>query len=226
MNQSERRKWTITGFVIAALAALGIGIASAADKKKTSEPLKPKTTHPGDPYKGPGPRLPGGKTYGGGGTGKKSLVDQPPDVAADDLWISPECDVVIVGDLWFPEVAVPAIEAWAADGVPAMDPLGGLTWDPSLSPERVVRELLGPYAPLCVDTWPWKDVLMQEHPEPQQDDFPDDAQGYEAYLAEYVSWSAWIENRQKDARMDRPQFGDLIGDLYGVVLQIAGDSES
>lgn len=219
MSKEQRRKWTIAGLVIAALAALGIGAASAADKKKTGGGRDPLAPGGGGPYTGPGPRLPGGNY--GGGSGQKPPVNEPPEVAPNDLWISPECDVVVIGDTWFPEVAVPAIEVWAMDGVPARTPLGSLTTDPALSPERVVREILGPYAPLCIDTWPWRDVLMEQNPEPQREDFPDDDQGYDAYLADHVAWDTWINNQVRNASMDRPQFANLVGEVYAAVLGVA-----
>lgn len=217
------------GVAIGAIAFLGIGVAAAA-----ASGAKPTAGGEGDDgdgdggltdagYHGPGPNMPGGEQGGNGGAPPSGPSMQRPDsIAPGDLWIAPDCSDVMIGADWLAQTARPAIEAWSQDGVPASEPEGGLTFDVDASPERVVREILGPYGPLCVDTWPWRDIELARNPPPETTDFPDTPDGYNEYLAAFEEWDSALADRQQDALAANRAYGELVVMVYNAVMDVAG----
>lgn len=123
-----------------------------------------------DGYTGPDPNRPPGKRPTGNGKKPTEPSYRPPtDLAPADLWISPECDATMVGPNWMQQTATPAIAAWVADGFGMpLEISAGANYEEQVRTglDRVIREVLGPYSPLCIDTWPWWDVYVLENPPP------------------------------------------------------------
>lgn len=78
--------------------------------------------------------------------------DEPETIDATDLWIAPDCSAFVAGSRWEADTARPAIRAWIADGY--VDRNQWHHW-------VVVRGVLTPYSPLCLDVFPWADVAAQ-----------------------------------------------------------------
>lgn len=209
MNKKSKR--VLAGAGAALLGVLGVSFAASAAgprNGKAREDYK---------YKGPGPNMPGNMPQPGPGGKIKPTAPsakRPTDLAPWDLWVAPDCSDVMVGANWRDETAGPAIDAWLDDGIPRMEALGGLSVDPQFSPERVVREILGPYAPLCIDTWPWRDVQLAQSPEPSEDDYA----SYEEYLGEWDAWDSALAAQRDKAMADDPKLGALIAEVRNEVI--------
>lgn len=217
MSKKKRMALGVGVGVLAMLGIVGVAAASGGDGSKDDGDDEGDADGKGDDYKGPGPNLPDGKKKPDGKKPSGPSIQRPEQLAPGDLWIAPDCSDVVMGEDWLQETAIPAIESWRADGVPMRDPLGGMSVDPSLSPERVVREIIGPYAPLCADVWPWRDIMETENTAPLPEDFPDTDMGYLEYLGAHEEWGNQITGAQQDALDQNPAYGELVAVVYAAV---------
>ena len=208
MAKRRKRKGLLALLGLAALGGLALsGTAKAGEKT-------------GDGYTGPGPNWPPDKRPEGDAADAKpsgASKIRPASVEPWDLWIAPDCGDVLMGERWLQDTCWPAIEAWEEAGLPLRDAEGELSMDPDGSIERVVREIIGPYAPLCVDAWPWLDVQYEKNPAPEQENFSQ----YEDYLAAFNDWSTRLLDERNAAARSQPKFAALISLVRGLVLDKA-----
>jgi len=194
----SQKKTTAILVGLAALAALfGFAAKAKADDKDDDG---------GKKWTGPDPGLPGKKTK------PKTDPNRPSYVDPEDLWVSPNCDDLILGERWFPDTATPAIKIWVDTGY------GAPFWefeDKRKGVEQglgqVVRGILTPYASKCVDEFPWDDIYELEHPKPEW--LPPDGSELEQWNDRRMAiFDAYEANHKK--------FYQLVGDLQELVLQI------
>jgi hypothetical protein len=158
------------------------------------------------PYVAPKPNLPSGPQT----PVRKIPKTRPRTIDPTELWVGPTTCETMEGDDWILETAQPAIDAWVAAGFgnPAVD-LNDLE-DVRKGTDRVVREVIFPYAPTCVPDVPWLDVYVEKFPFPKAADFP--SQPGNLLKAQEV----WEQDRQKaitehEARV--PEFKALLDRL-------------
>ena len=188
------RKRKRTGLLIA--AGVGTAVALAAFAAGAAAP--PVDDDEDDDYTGPGPNRPPGKRKPEGPEPSGPKSKRPSSIAPADLWVSPTCDDLMLGPDWFAETAMPAIEAWVADGYgqsPGLMRQEGATPDEIVRGDSgaVVREVLGPYSPLCIDVFPWDDVYESTNPIPEWE-APDGGPAFNAWHdqreAAHAAWDA------------------------------------
>lgn len=209
MAMSRKKK---AGILFGSLVGSGMLIGLLATVAGAAEPRPgrgdrepgPEPEPDRDGYTGPGPNLPPGKRPTGPGADREPSgpSQRQPDVEAWDLWISPDCTDVVQGENWLHDTAEPAIRAWLADGFgrPTM------LYSPEESIFRIVREIIGPYAPLCVESQWWPDVYYTDNPIPAGDDeesqriFAGANERADAVAAQYPQLFALIDEVQGLAR--------------------------
>ncbi len=196
---SKKKKTAAALAILAGLAAL-FGLASSAKAADDDDDDRPWTGP--DPGKPGGPKKP--KKPSGGDK-------RPTHVNPDDLWISPTCDDLIIGEQWMEETAGPAIREWLDMGygapIDAFD--GDIKAAVQYSAAAVTRGIVGPYAPLCVDAYPWADVYEKNYPKPQWD--PPAGE-------ELQAWADELAARKEQWANDAPAFTQLLIDLETAVL--------
>jgi hypothetical protein len=201
----SKKKTAIGLAVLAALAAFGLAAtAKAADDDEDDGTDKP--------WGGPDPGKPGGPRpkKPPSGTGKR-----PSSVDPGTLWISSECDDLIVGERWWEDTVAPAIQEWLEMGYGAPqdefddDIKAAVTY----GRDAVVRGILGPYSPLCIDSYPWSDFYEQKNPKP---DWQPPAG------AELQAWANRLADRQAQWAADYPALVDLIADMQFAVHEAWG----
>ena len=213
------------GMMLAAGGALAVTIALFAATAKADDRNGKKNGNgngkKNGKYDDPDPNRPNGN-------GKKEATEpsyeRPADLQADQLWISPECDDAVEGEDWMEAKGLPAIRAWVVDGfgMPGSFRTGDSPEEYArLGQERVVREILGPYAPLCIDTWPWLDVYILQSPPPDPVDYGGEwtpegtvqwpsEQDADTYQAEWDAWSDGFDARFAAANEQYPLLGEII----------------
>lgn len=197
----SKKKTAIGLTILAALAALGLAAtAKAADDDDDGTDK---------PWGGPDPGKPGGPVpkKPPKGTGKR-----PSSIEPWTLWISAECDDLMIGPDWWEQTVRPAIQEWLAMGygAPAWEFDGDWKAAVNEGAGAVVRGILGPYSPLCIDAYPWADMYELKNPKP--DWKPPDGG------AELIGWNEEIRARQDQWERDAPALSKLIADLEAAVV--------
>lgn len=199
---SKKKKTAIGLAVLAALAALGFAAtAKAADDDEDDDKDKP--------WGGPDPGKPGKKP----GKKPEAPSKRPSSIEPWTLWISPDCDDLMIGPDWWEETARPAIKEWIASGygAPAEFFDGDTKAIVNEGRDAVVRGILGPYSPLCIDAYPWMDMYEVKNPKPIWDP-PDGG-------PEFNAWHAEIIGRMEQWANDYPALIALMQELQHEVFE-------
>lgn len=155
---TRKKRWWILPLAVGAAGIVGLVASVVAAKEKTvpddekddaKNDEKDDAKRKGEKYQGPGPGLP--KERVEPLPAEEVPETMPEAIAEDDLWIAPDCSSFVAGSKWEENTARPALRAWIADGYVDRNQFHHYT---------VVRGLLGPYSPLCVDVFPWADVAQ------------------------------------------------------------------
>lgn len=200
---SKKTKTAVGLAILAALAAFGLAATAKADDGNGGN-----GNGGNGKWKGPGPGKPGAPRPGkpkGGST-------RPTEVDPWDLWISPDCDDLMIGPDWMSDTAEPAIAEWLASGYGAPMYEFDDDWKGAVKfgSAAVVRGILGPYSPLCLDAYPWADMYNLRNPKPEWQ-APDGGQ-------ELQDWSDELASKQAQWERDAPGLSRLIQDLEAAVI--------